>query len=681
MSQCKDNKGHQTEDKLDFMGIVEKSRRDYLTIFDSVPAVIWYRDRDGKILRANQSAADSVGLGVRELVGKNYYELVSDDAERSRKQDIEVITTGRPQHGVLREFKMPDGSTRWFTEDRIPLRDKDGKVVGVMSFALDVTDKKQAEERLVRAKKEIEIRNEQLKAAAEQSNKLAEEALRSNLAKSEILASSSHDLRTPMNAIIGFAELLKDTQLDSEQGDYVETIYKSANGLLSLINDILDFTKLEVGKLNIQIVACNLSDFIDELRSMMEPGVLQKGLTFDVQIGPRLPETFFTDPVRLRQCLVNLIGNASKFTKEGGIKLFVNPEDRKARTCIRFDVEDTGIGISKDKQHQIFQSYSQAEDATEKKYGGTGLGLTITEKLVGLLGGHVSVMSELDKGSVFSIVLPLIASESPDIFDPTTESQLSGSEKSRNICQGRILVAEANLPSQLSMNLLFRRMGLSVDAVSNADQLYEKAQTPEFDIVILDLMMDDDGGVSIIRKLREINRDIPVIAIAHSDLELMERALAAGCSKYLTKPVSRRQLYNAISELLQLSIFEKKLKDIDAVELSLEEDIVRQAGQSQESPEIPNGSFTPEEMEKLLPELINELSKTFDCFSVEKSDGIMDILDRLYAFCENEGHRRELKELQELFGSKQSTAEQCNELLLRLEEICRDIHESCRKES
>ena len=166
-------------------------------MFDSVPAMIWYRDREGIILRANQCAADSVGISVRELTGKNYYELVPADADRSRQQDIEVIVSGRPLQGVLREFKMFDGIVRWMNEDRIPLRDKEGKILGVMVFAQDVTEKKLAEEQLIRAKKEIEICNEQLKLTTEQSKKIAEMASRSNLAKNEILASSSHDLRTP----------------------------------------------------------------------------------------------------------------------------------------------------------------------------------------------------------------------------------------------------------------------------------------------------------------------------------------------------------------------------------------------------------------------------------------------------------------------------------------------------
>ncbi|MHC4524268.1 MAG: PAS domain-containing sensor histidine kinase [Planctomycetota bacterium] len=387
---------------------LKRSRREFLTIFDSVPAVIWYRDREGKILRVNQCAADSVGRSKNELIGKNYYELFPDGAHRSRQQDLEVIESGRPLCQQLRQFKSFDGTIRWAVVDRIPLNDKKaGAIIGVMVFAQDITEKKIAEDQLISAKKEIEIRNEQLKAYANEAEDSARQAHLSNKAKSEILASSSHDLRTPMNAIIGFSNLLRDTEIDDEQIEYVEMINKSANGLLSLINDILDYSKLEAGKLNIQVTDCNVSDFIREMEATMAPGARQKGLDFNVQIDSEIPETFPTDPVRLKQCMINLIGNAIKFTKKGHIMINVRPVSKDGQPCIQFSVEDTGVGIAKDKQELIFKAYSQAESTTDRVFGGTGLGLSITKKLTNLLGGHISITSEPEKGSVFSIILPL----------------------------------------------------------------------------------------------------------------------------------------------------------------------------------------------------------------------------------------------------------------------------------
>lgn len=416
MGECR-NKQEQRADEstVEFLQLVEKSRREFLTILDSVPGMIWYRDGSGKILRTNKAAADSVGVEVRELVGKNYYDLFPEDAARSRQQDNEVIATGRPLQGLLREVKTSGRSIRWLMEDRFPMQDNGGRVVGVMAFVRDVTKEKLTEERLTLSRQEVERSNEQLRQAANSASQRAEEALRSNQTKSEMLANSSHDLRTPMNAIVGFAELLADSDLNAEQREYVQTIHKAASGLLSLINDILDFAKLDAGKLSIQMTDCQLSDFVEDIRVLLEPGVSQKGLAFDVQIDRCLPETFLTDPLRLRQCLVNLLGNAMKFTTDGTITLSIRAQHREGRPHIRFDVEDTGIGIPKDKQSRIFQPYSQAESAIERMYGGTGLGLTITKKLTELLGGEISVASEPGKGSVFSIILPLEFSVSSDL--------------------------------------------------------------------------------------------------------------------------------------------------------------------------------------------------------------------------------------------------------------------------
>ena len=188
--------------KREYIRKLKKARRDYLTIFDSVPAMIWYRDQTGRILKVNQCAADSVGVSIRDLVGKNYYDLFPDGAERARQQDLQVMETGMPLRGQLRSFTSFSRKERWAMVDRIPLRDEQGQIAGVMVFAVDITDKKKAEDELIEAKARIEQTNRRLKATAEQARLLAEKAIRSNQAKSELLASSSHDLRTPMKSIV-----------------------------------------------------------------------------------------------------------------------------------------------------------------------------------------------------------------------------------------------------------------------------------------------------------------------------------------------------------------------------------------------------------------------------------------------------------------------------------------------
>lgn len=537
------------ENQSVFIKKLKKARRDFLAIFDSVPAMIWYRDREGKILRVNRCAADSIGATAKELIGQNYYDLFPEQAERSRRMDLQVIQTGNGIFGQLRSYTTFDGrSVRWALVDRIPLRDRDGRIEGVIIFAQDITEKKQAEERLFRAQKEIELRNEQLRVAAEQARRQAESACKSNQAKSEMLASSSHDLRTPMNAILGFTDLLLDTSLDDEQKQYVATIQDAGKGLLVLINDILDFARLEAGKLKVEIVPCFVSEFIGQIRAMMETGARQKGLDFRVEIDPRLPPSFYTDPLRLKQCLVNLLGNAVKFTESGHVILRVLARQQAARPCIRFEIEDTGIGIPKDRQEDIFKIFSQADISTAHKYGGSGLGLTITRRLTDLLGGTLQVSSDPGRGSTFVITLPLLNKQQ----DP---SGAAGGEPAQRqddtlLPAWKILLAEARVPSQLTMNLLLRRAGLEVQAVGSGRQAAEKLRTQNYDLLLLDGSPGAEA-VEAVGALRAEHNTLPIIALVDSDALNHQALLDAGADNVLFRPVSRKALYAAISEQIQ----------------------------------------------------------------------------------------------------------------------------------
>ena len=669
-----DGIGDDSQDKqMQVIQLLKKSRREFLMVFDSVPAMIWYRDPEGKILRVNQCAADSVNRSISELVGKNYYDLFPDGAERSRQQDLQVIQSGQPLCRQLRRFKAFDGKVHWARVDRIPLRDKkQSEIVGVMVFAQDITDQKKAEGHLVRAKKEIEIRNAQLKAVAEKARRLADQADRSNRAKSEVLASSSHDLRTPMNAIIGFSELLIDTELDDEQAEYVKTINQSAIGLLSLVNDILDYTKLEAGKLNLQIASCSIKGFIAEVEAMMASGARQKGLDFKVQIDPSLPGEFFTDPVRLKQCMINLIGNAIKFTHQGHVGIHVKRHTKGAQSCVCFDIEDTGIGIAPDKQAKIFQPYSQAEETTDRSYGGTGLGLTITRKLAGLLGGHLAVTSESDKGSVFSVVLPLFteAQRSVSPFSPTPASP--GTADAERSTEGCILIAESNMPSQLTMNLLLRRVGLDVEVAAGADDLFEKAARGDSDMILLDLMFDRGLGVEIVRHLRDKKIKIPVIAIADCDLALMEEALEAGCNKYLTKPVLRCELYDAIEEVKTQVALETRFEDnnapLDPAETSGRENEIF----PEEMSEMLAGVFDPQELAQMLPELLDELRKAMADAAGQQAEQVIGVLGKVAAGTNAEIIRK-VNELAAHYHENPDFTEQTRQMIDQLETLCDQI--------
>jgi len=539
------------EDQTRFLQSLKETRREYLAIFDSIPAMIWYRDRTGRILKVNQTAADSVGLSIRQLVGKNYYDLFPEDAEQGRREDIEVMDSGRPLRGKLLSFTPFNGLKQWVSVDRIPLRNENGYITGVIVFALNITNQKQAEELLVEAKLEIEQANRQLKTAAEQAHLLAEMAIRSNQAKSELLASSSHDLRTPMNSILGFSEILLETPLDEEQKDYVNTIYQSAKGLLALLNDILEYSKIEAGKLKIEVLSCDPSVVLREIRAMMETEAIKKGLAFIVRIDEHLPTTFFTDPHRLRQCLINLVGNAIKFTDHGHIGIYISREYRAGWPCIRFDVEDTGIGISQDKQDVIFRPFSQADVSTAHKYGGTGLGLTITKRLAGLLGGDIRLESQLGKGSTFSIILPLVVQKEPEQGSLNIRTRPAQRSIER-VCKrtGHILLAESMFPSQLMLMLMLRRAGLEVRLAGTIEQVRQSLKEQVFDLIFMDAAMGFEDPLTLLSDCCPQTPPPPIIFIDDLDNCKAQSCHQAGFPECLYRPLSRSQLYDVIARYL-----------------------------------------------------------------------------------------------------------------------------------
>jgi signal transduction histidine kinase len=285
------------------------------------------------------------------------------------------------------------GAARNMEVHSFPVLDSQGDVLHVIEYSIDITDRKETQKELVNARNR-----------AEESTRL----------KSEFLANMSHEIRTPMNAIIGFGDLLCHEELTRTQREYADVILHSSRLLLQLINDILDFSKIEANKLALDFTECSVRELIKDLDILFRPQVQKKGLAFEIYSSGDLPSTIITDSTRLRQCLINLLGNAMKFTSRGGVSVTVRMEQFPEGPQIGFDVQDTGIGIPKEKLSSVFDAFIQGDSSTSRRYGGTGLGLSITHKLVELLGGHISVSSEPGKGSTFSILLPVkVAAEVP----------------------------------------------------------------------------------------------------------------------------------------------------------------------------------------------------------------------------------------------------------------------------
>jgi signal transduction histidine kinase len=279
-----------------------------------------------------------------------------------------------------------------------PLVDDDGVVIGVSSIIQDISKEQQYEYRLQKAKEHAEA---------------------ANRAKSRFMANMSHELRTPMNAIMGFAELLKEEPLTDSQLDYVETIHTSSRHLLRLINDVLDISKIEAGKEEITLGVCSMREMLGQLEDLMDNEAQNKGLDFVLDIRDDVPNQIISDAKHLYQCLINLVGNAIKFTETGSVSLGVGMLEDAAQTRMFFEVTDTGIGIAPERQDKVFESFEQADIGTSRKYGGTGLGLTITRQLVEMMGGTITLESQVERGTTFTIVLPIQQTSCPVTGSPS----------------------------------------------------------------------------------------------------------------------------------------------------------------------------------------------------------------------------------------------------------------------
>jgi signal transduction histidine kinase len=283
--------------------------------------------------------------------------------------------------------------------------------MGILSHLLCRSIRKQVIEIEARKKTEskLEHLNHQLEDSTEKASVMAEEAIAANAAKSEFLANMSHEIRTPMNAIVGFGQILGEEELNEEQAGYVETINSSSESLLCLINDILDFSKIEAGKLDVEKIKFPLEEVIGKVTNLLAPAAEEKGLAFSIDVKKNAPEYIFSDSVRLCQCMTNLVSNAIKFTDAGFVRIDISLENNDGQEYIQFNVCDSGLGIPAEKQQDIFDSFTQADGSTTRKYGGTGLGLAITSQLIDLLGGMVSVRSAEGQGSVFTLTIPYVA--------------------------------------------------------------------------------------------------------------------------------------------------------------------------------------------------------------------------------------------------------------------------------
>ena len=523
---------------------IQEQLRSYQSLTESRSSYLLKINLEGNYIFLNKHYCEDLGWDEREMIGKSATRgMTKESQEKAEAEGRKALENPGKRFKTVLHKIASNGDIRASKWEFIALTDQEGQPFELLCLGFDITEQYLAEQTLKKAYQDIEEKNKELTRSKEVLKEAKKNAEAANMAKSEFVANMSHEIRTPLNSVIGFSDLLMKTDLNEEQQRYVSYMNSSANTLLSLINDILDFSKIEAGKLELVIQKEDIWALAAQIMDIIRYKAYDKGLELLLDIDPRTPKYIFIDAVRLQQVLINLLGNAVKFTEVGRVSLKITQEAvmEDGAQELLFSVEDTGIGISEEDKKNVFDSFAQGDASITRKFEGTGLGLSISNKLLGLMGSHLELESRPKEGSLFFFRLKV------DVEEGHSQQPMEDLEALSHI--GQVLVVDDDADSRERLEKSLKTRGVPCTAVDNGwDALHFVAQH-EVDIVITAYELPFLDGLEVSKKIREDlkKNDLDIILLHHRD---SNRAILQQAQqpmvKVLEKPLEERQLYEAV---------------------------------------------------------------------------------------------------------------------------------------
>ncbi len=514
----------------------------YASLVENLPVNVIRKDKQGRFVFVNRAFCNLLQLPAEQILGKTDYDFYPREmADKFRADDVGVMETGELREDVEANEEQSNGQLRYFQVIKTPVRNSSGHVIGLQALFWDVTERKLSVLAL-----------EQAKTAAEAANR----------AKSDFLANMSHEIRTPMNAVLGMSELLHDTELTPSQKEYVETIIDSSESLMNIINDVLDFSKIEAGRLTLDHAPFQLHEMVGDTMRSLAGRAHVKGLELACDIESDVPDAVVGDDGRLRQVIVNLVGNAIKFTTHGEVVLTIEVASAdNDSVLLHFAIRDTGVGIPAAKSEAIFDAFEQADSSTTRRYGGTGLGLTISSRLVELMQGQISVESRVGEGTTFHFTVKLRRGRDG-------ERKISLRHR-RRLMGTRVLVVDDNETSRNILEEMLTSWGLDPTlavSVEQASKLIRESSdsAAAYQLLLCDVKMPEVDGFSLLEELKQQADSAPAVVVmltAGDETNDAERAQRLGAATCLFKPIRQSDLLNAILKALKIAMIDEETVD------------------------------------------------------------------------------------------------------------------------